>query len=316
MIGDRSSMLLFGAAMLVGLVLLAIASDQFVAGCSRIAVALRLSPVVIGAVIIGAGTSLPELLVSSSAAAQGQLDIAMGNVVGSTVANLLLVLGAAALFGAIAVPRRTIRRDGPISMAGVGVLAVILIDGEIARWEAWLLLGGVIVAFWMLVRLGRDTDEAPADDGDGEIRIGGESLRTGLGLLGTLAGANLMVWGAQGAADELQLSEGFVGLTLVALGTSLPELFTSIQAARRRSTELIVGNILGSNMFNCLAIAGVVGLIAPGTLDGGVAVTGSIAMVLAGAVVTLIMISQSQVQRWEGGVLLAGYAAVVPILLI
>jgi len=307
-------MLLFGAAILGGLVLLAIASDQFVDGCSRIATTLKLSPIVIGAVVIGAGTSLPELLVSVSAAARDQPDIAMGNVVGSTVANLLLVLGAAAVFGAVSVPRRTIRSDGPISMAGVIALAAVLINGQLSAVEGALLIVAMIVAFWLIIRLVDDDEQTPV--AEARFSLQRESTRTVLGLVGTLAGANLMVWGAQGGAEELQLSGGFIGLTVVALGTSLPELFTSVQAARKGSTDLIIGNILGSNMFNCLAIAGVVGLIAPGSIDSNVAVTGAIAMLVAGAVVSVMMITASRVQRWEGLILLAGYAAVVPVLLI
>ena len=306
-------MLLFVAAMLGGLVLLAVASEQFVEGAARIAVVLRLAPVVIGAVVIGAGTSLPEMLVSGSAALAGERDIAMGNVVGSTVANLTLVLGAAALASALPVARRTLTRDAPLATAGVLALCIVLLGGTIGRIEAGLLIAGAVVAFVLIVRFGEGEESGARVDG---LRVPVEVARTLAGLVGTLAGANLLVYGASGAATELGLSEGFVGLTLVALGTSLPELFTAVQAARKGATDLILGNVLGSNIFNCLAIGGAVGLIAPGAIASGVAVTGNAAMVAASAVVLFMMLTSSRINRVEGAILLLGYAAIVPILLI
>jgi cation:H+ antiporter len=307
-------MLIFSAAMLGGLVLLAFASEQFVVGASRIATALRMSPVVIGAVVIGAGTSLPELLVSGSAALNDQPDIAMGNVVGSTVANLTLVLGAAAIVGGVPVARSTLRRDAPLATAGVFLLALALLGGSIARIEGVILVIAAAIAFVLIIRAGTRETVVPAEASGGPL--GRESLRTLFGLIGTLVGANLMVYGASGTAEEFGLSEGFVGLTLVALGTSLPELFTALQAARKGSTDLILGNVLGSNMFNCLAIGGMVGILAPGGIASGVAITGSAAMVIASLVVIAMMVTSSRINRVEGIALLAGYAIVVPILLI
>jgi cation:H+ antiporter len=307
-------MLLFSAAMLGGLVLLAFASEQFVVGSSRIAAALRVSPIVIGAVVIGAGTSLPEMLVSGSAALRGQADIAMGNVVGSTIANLTLVLGATALLGGVPVARRTVTRDAPFATAGVLLLALALLGGSISRIAGVVLVLAAGLAFLLIIRTGTGEDEkipeAPATP------LARESMRTLGGLAGTLAGANLMVFGASGSADELGLSEGFVGLTLVALGTSLPELFTAVQAARKGATDLVLGNVLGSNMFNCLAIGGAVGILAPGEIASGVAVTGSAAMVVVSLAVVVMMATSSRINRVEGVVLLGGYAILVPLLLI
>ncbi len=302
--GRRPLMLIFSAAMLGGLVLLAFASEQFVVGASRIATALRMSPVVIGAVVIGAGTSLPELLVSGSAALNDQPDIAMGNVVGSTVANLTLVLGAAAIVGGVPVARSTLRRDAPLATAGVFLLALALLGGSIARIEGVILVIAAAIAFVLIIRAGTRETVVPAEASGGPL--GRESLRTLVGLIGTLVGANLMVYGASGTAEEFGLSEGFVGLTLVAL----------VQAARKGSTDLILGNVLGSNMFNCLAIGGMVGILAPGGIASGVAITGSAAMVIASLVVIAMMVTSSRINRVEGIALLAGYAIVVPILLI
>jgi cation:H+ antiporter len=311
---QHSPKLFFSAAIIVGLALLAFASEQFVVGASRIATTLRMSPVVIGAVVIGAGTSLPELFVSGSAALSGERDIAMGNVVGSTFANLTLVLGAAALVAGVPVARRTLRRDAPFATAGVLLLALVLLGGSIARIEGVLLVIGALVAFLLIVSTGTKEDVAVPDGG--RAPLGRESSRTLGGLVGTLVGANLMVFGASGTADEFGLSEGFVGLTLVALGTSLPELFTGVQAARKGSTDLVLGNVLGSNMFNCLAIGGAVAILAPGAIASSVAVTGSAVMVIASLFVIALMATSSRISRIEGAVLLAGYAIVVPILLI
>jgi cation:H+ antiporter len=180
--------------------------------------------------------------------------------------------------------------------------------------EGILLVIGAGVAFLLIIRAGSQEDVTVTEGTGGPL--GKESLRTLAGLAGTLIGANLMVYGASGTAGEFGLSEGFVGLTLVALGTSLPELFTALQAARKGSTDLILGNVLGSNMFNCLAIGGVVGILAPGAIASGVAVTGSVAMVIASLVVIAMMVSSSRINRVEGIALLAGYAIIVPILLI
>lgn len=310
-------MILFVAAMLAGLVMLAVASDQFVAGCSRLATSFAVPALLVGVVVIGFGTSLPELLVSVVAASQGLTDIAMGNVVGSTVANLTLVVGAAALIAPLVVKHSTLRREAPISMAGI-ILLAILLQGGVSRVEGVVLVIAMAVALTViLLRMGVSAPEEPGDavtepdTGRGRLIEGGRTL---VGLVGTLAGAQLLVWGATSVADELELNEGFVGLTLVALGTSLPELFTAIQAARRRAVDLILGNVLGSNLFNVLAIAGIAALIDPAVLDERITHLAAAAMVVSGAAVYLMMRTGPRIIRWEGAILLIGYAALLPFL--
>lgn len=310
-------MILFVAAMLAGLVMLAVASDQFVAGCSRLATSFAVPALLVGVVVIGFGTSLPELLVSVVAASQGLTDIAMGNVVGSTVANLTLVVGAAALIAPLVVKRSTLRREAPISMAGI-VLLAILLQGGVSRLEGTILVIAMVAALSViLIRTGVSSPDEPADTvadpGPGRGRLV-EAARTLVGLVGTLAGAQLLVWGATSIADELDLNEGFVGLTLVALGTSLPELFTAIQAARRRAVDLILGNVLGSNLFNVLAIAGIAALIDPAVLDERITQLAAAAMVVSGGAVYLMMRTGPRIIRWEGAILLIGYAALLPFL--
>lgn len=300
--------------MLVGLVLLAVASDQFVAGCSRLASSFAVPALLVGVVVIGFGTSLPELLVSVVAASQGLTDIAMGNVVGSTVANLTLVVGAAALLAPLVVRGSTLRREAPISMAGI-VLLAILLQGGVNRIEGVVLVLAMVLALTLiLVRTSASsTPEEVEEVSAGRGRLF-EAGRTLVGLIGTLAGAQLLVWGATSIADELELNEGFVGLTLVALGTSLPELFTAIQAARRNAVDLILGNVLGSNLFNVLAIAGIAALIEPAVLDERITQIAAGAMVVSGLAVYVMMRTGPRVVRWEGAVLLVGYAALLPFL--
>ncbi len=312
-------MILFIGAVVIGLVLLAFASDQFVIGSSRIAVMARIAPIIIGAVVIGFGTSLPELLVTILAATDGSADIAVGNAVGSNIANLTLVLGAAALVSPLIIRSETIRREAPLSAAAV-ILLALLVQGGLGRPEGIALVVALGVALGLLMAWRRGDDDPLEPElqesmaGLGAASLRRESLRTLIGLAGTLAGAQLLVTGAQGISTEVGLSEGFVGLTIVAVGTSLPELFTGVQAARRGESDLIVGNVLGSNIFNSLGIAGVAALIDPGPLDSAITTTGAIAMAGLALLTWAGMATRGRLQRWEGAVLIVLYAGLVPLL--
>jgi cation:H+ antiporter len=308
--------LLGGAA---GLVLLAYASDVFVVGAARVAILLRLSPVVIGAVVIGFGTSAPELLVSGLAAARGSIDIGVGNIVGSNVANLSLVLGITALITPIAVHGTVLRREAPISLAAV-VLFAVLVQGSLGRVEGLVLVTALVAGLWIIIRLARADDDVLTAEVEDFVTEGvpsarREGVRVALGLLGTLAGAHLLVGSATTIARELGLAEGFVGLTIVAIGTSLPELATAVQAARKAETDLIVGNLLGSNLFNSAAVGGLVALIGPGAVEDPT-LTGlaTILMVAVSALAAVLMATGRRVVRWEGAALLVGYLAVLPLL--
>ena len=307
------------AALIGGLVLLTAFSEQFVVGAARIAKALRMSAIVIGAVVIGFGTSLPELLVSVVAAVGGAPDIALGNVVGSNIANMTLVLGAAAVLTPIVVMSSVIKREAPLALAAMLGLAIVLVLDN-PRIGGLVLLVSLVIVLGLIVYAGSEdpddplgTETAEALDG-ADHRTGVEITRALVGLVGTLAGAQLVVIGAEGIADRAGLSEGFVGLTIVALGTSLPELFTAIQAGRKGETDLVVGNVLGSNIFNSLGIAGIAILIAPGAVASSITGLGMIAMLVLGAFAFLVMVTGSRVVRWEGALLLIAYAALVPFL--
>jgi cation:H+ antiporter len=323
---------------LAGLVVLGWGADVFVVSAARVSVTRGLSPVVIGAVVVGFGTGVPELLVSASAAARGSVDIAAGNVVGSNLANLTLVLGVAGLIARPETVPRVLRREAPLSFASVLLFAVV-VQGGLTRPEGALLLAALVVAMVLMLRV---TELVPADvlatteaaavealveeveelvEEEGEATLADvvastrpDVLRAALGLFATVAGAQLLVAGARAIADDVGLSGGFVGLTLVALGTSLPELVTAVQSARRDETALLIGNVLGSNVFNSTAVAGAAALIGPGDItDAGLTVAAAGSMVLVAALAWLFLGLGNQLRRWEAAVLLVVYAATLPV---
>jgi cation:H+ antiporter len=323
---------------LVGLAVLAKGADAFVVGAARLSVTLGISPVVIGAVVVGFGTGAPELLVSSSAAASGSLDIAAGNVVGSNLANLTLVLGVAGLIARPETVPRVVRREAPLSLASVALFAVLLQNG-LTRSEGVVLLVALVSATALMLRATAGPpeplpagDEATLEDFVEEVEelvvegredefadvvsapTSRDLLRVAVALTATVAGAQLLVVGAKGVADEVGLSGGFVGLTLVAIGTSLPELVTAVQSARRNETALLAGNVLGSNVFNSTAVAGTAALIGPGALtDAGLTVVAATSMVCVAALAWLFIGRGGRLERWEAAVLVAGYGVTVPL---
>jgi cation:H+ antiporter len=251
----------------LGLVLLTYAADRFVLGAARLSTALRISPVIIGALVIGFGTSAPELLVTSLATIQGSQDLAFGNIVGSNSANVLLVIGAAAVVRTIPVTVPTLRRELPLMLGAVILLAVLTVDRHVTAVDATILLLAAAGAIGFIVWSGlHDRESAAALEAEvaeyeGEHPVLPSALLALAGLLGTLAGAQLLVTGATGLARTLGVPEAVIGLTIVAVGTSLPELVTAVAAGRRNETDLVVGNVLGSNIFNSLPVAGIAGLL-------------------------------------------------------
>lgn len=288
----------------IGLWLLTNAADEFVEGAANVASALSISPVVIGAVIVGFGTSAPELLVSSLAAWNGDLDLGVGNVVGSNVANLTLVLGAAALIVLLRVSPAVLAKEAPLSLLAV-LLFAYFTTGGLQRWEGLVLLVTLVGALTWIVAGGRvDTVQSHSLDNGGPLST--QAVRTAGGLIGTVAGAQLLVWGASAIATMAGLSGGFIGFTLVAIGTSLPELVTAVAAARKGETEIILGNLLGSNIFNSLAVGGAIATIQPGVVeDRELATIGVVGMALVGFIAWAFMVTRKRVHRLEAVVLLA-----------
>lgn len=318
-------MLLPVLGIVLGLALLTVAADQFVVGATRIAARLRVSTVVIGAVVIGFGTSAPELVVSVLAGLQGSLELAVGNIVGSNVANLTLVLGVAALIAPVVVSSPVLRREAPLSLGLVLLLGLLLQSGTLTRLDGVLLFGGLVIALSITLWSARRSSglaALPTADAVQEFLEEGsrlslprESIRTVLGLLGTLGAAQLLVVSASTVARELGLSEAFIGLTVVAIGTSLPELATAVQAARRQETDLLIGNLLGSNLFNSGAVAAAAAFSGAGqTLGPSITGVGTVLMVGVAALATVFMATGRRVHRLEALVLLALYAGTLPLL--
>jgi cation:H+ antiporter len=301
-----------------GLSVLTLASDQFVRGAARLAIVFRVAPVIVGAVVIGFGTSAPEMVVSGLAAVDGNLDIGVGNVIGSNVANISLVLAAAAFVTVIPVSSETVRQQAPISVAAVLVFAG-LIQGDLDRWEGALLAGLLAAVLMWVLRSARGGDPLAEDVeeliGDEQHSVRTEAIRTVIGLVLVAASAWFIVEGAIRVADELELSGGFVGFTLVAVGTSAPELVTALAAARQGETDLLIGNLLGSNVFNSLAVGGVIGLVGPGpVVDTRLAEWGSLLMIAIVVISWVMMMTGARITRREGALLLLLWVVSVIIL--
>lgn len=314
-------MILSAVAIVVGIVVLARSADIFVDGAAELSLRLGLSAVLVGVVIIGFGTSAPELLVSSLAAAQGSADVGVGNIIGSNVANLTLVLGIAGLVATagVAVSSKTIRREVPLTIGATAMFGWFL-QGGLTRVEGGVLLATLAVILAWLALAGRVQpdeflDEAADAVPDPRGTLRAEVLRTVIGLVGVLIGAQALVSGATHIADSLGLSGGFVGMTVVAVGTSTPEIVTSAKAAAQGHSDLLVGNLLGSTMFNSLAVGGVVALLAPGPVgDKNLTVVGVIAMIAASLLALAFMSSNRLISRVEAALLVAFYVALLPFL--
>jgi cation:H+ antiporter len=297
-----------------GLVLLTFAADRLVLAAARLSKRWGVSPILIGAVVVGLGTSLPEMLVSGLAAADpGGLDLAMGNIIGSNVANISLVLGLSVVLSPIRGQGRILRREGVLMLIGLVAMTALAWDGALTAGDGALLAVGLALALALLVvwsRLdGADIDLAEIGR-DEDIRPGVEAI-FGLGSLGlTLLGAQLLVTGATEVARGLGVSQALIGLTLVAVGTSLPELATALAAARRNENDLVLGNVLGSNLFNALGVGGVAGIVGdrafPTNFNSSMLVMIGVA-VLAGILATI----GNRLDRWQGAVLLATYPVVL-----
>ncbi|MCP3936088.1 MAG: calcium/sodium antiporter [Actinomycetia bacterium] len=308
-------MLVAVPVLIAGLVMLVQGADRFVDGAAAIAVEHRLSPVLVGAVVIGFGTSAPEMVVSAIASARGEVALGVGNIVGSNVANLTLVLGVAALITPLVVDRGILLREGPLAISAVALAAALFSDGEVERWEGVVFAFAMVVALGLIIRGGLDVEDVTFGESEDERSQGRLAAETGLGLVMTVVGAQVVVWSATEIADEFELSGGFVGFTLVALGTSLPELGTTVAACRKGQTGLVVGNLLGSNIFNSLAVGGIVGLVGPGAIgDDLLSTRGSILMVVAVLLSYVFAFNGRRVNRAEGVVLLVLYIAAIALL--
>lgn len=262
-------MLLAFSAIIAGLFLLVWSADKFIEGSAITAKYAGLPPLLIGMVIVGFGTSAPEIIVSAMAASDGNPDLALGNAFGSNIVNITLILGITALISPILVQSSIIRKEIPLLLIAVVGTGVLIWDGAISTVDAWLLLGGFFVFFaWTIVSGIRASDDALSNEFENEVNAARMSLKVAVlwliaGLILLLVSSRILVWGAVEIASILGVSDLIIGLTVVALGTSLPELAASIIAARKGEHDIAIGNVVGSNIFNILAVVGIASVIEP-----------------------------------------------------
>ncbi len=297
---------------LAGLVLLILAADRLVVAAVRLSKALGVSAVLIGALVVGLGTSLPELLVSSLLARDGKLDEAVANVVGSNTANVTLVLGLAALLTVISSERRILYREGILMVVAVSGYALTLSDGRVEAWEGGALLFGLLIALYLMVTWSlKDADAANEAIVEVEEMLGNDTstLReviTGIVAIAvTVGAAQLLLSGATTIGTELGMSATVIGVML-GVGTSLPEMATALAAARRKQADLVIGNVLGSNIFNSLAVGGVAALAGQGVLNE---VDGPLLLVMVGTAIVAGLFARSggRVVRFEGALLMLAF---------
>lgn len=309
------------ASLLGGLVLLVLGAEALVRGASRLAAAMRISPLAIGLTVVAFGTSAPELAVSVQGALSGTGDVAVGNVVGSNIFNLLAILGLAAATSALVVHRRIVRLDLPLLLGATLLVAALAWNGVLGRIEGVLLVSALAAyTAWVYRASRREQDGGDADAAEPESRwpwpwsVGAVLL----GLAALVAGANLLVTSATTIASAAGMSELAIGLTVVAAGTSLPELATSVAAAARGQRDIAVGNVLGSNLFNLLGVLGVSALFAPGALpvaEQALRVDLPLSL-LATLVVLPCLVTGLIILRWEGALLLLAYGGYLAVVLL
>ena len=290
----------------VSLVVLSAAASQFITGAARIATLLGASPLFIGAVLLGVGTSLPDGLVSVFAAANDQGGLALGNVIGSNTFNISVVLGAGAAIVPVAIAVRTLKREALISAAAVALFLAFALIG-LGTVTGLILLALVPVAFWVI--RGNPPDPSDAGAAKDSISTTVEVTRSLLGLLLTVVASRLLVDSAGSLATEAGVSQAVIGLTLVAVGTSLPELAVSIQAARQNELDLMVGNVLGSNLINSLLIGGAIAVISPSTIEIGTLAAAGWLMLALTAIATFFLATGRTLVRWEGWALIGIYVS-------
>jgi cation:H+ antiporter len=257
-----------------GFVLLAWSADRFVVGASAMAYNLKVSPLVIGLTIVGLGTSAPEMLVSALASWQGNSGLAVGNALGSNIINTGLILGFTAMIIPLNVHSSILKRELPVLLLVMVVALLLLLDGTLGRLDGLLLLTGMVVMLIWMIRLGRTspTGEDPmsaefADEIPTTLSMGRAVFWLLVGGLVLLGSSRLLVWGAVSIAESMGVSDLVIGLTIVALGTSMPELAATVMSAIKGEHDIALGNVIGSNIFNLLVVLGLPGVINPAAID-------------------------------------------------
>lgn len=293
---------------LVGIVLVLWGADRLTDGAVAVAEKMKMPQIVIGLTIVAMGTSMPEFCVSLVSALKGTTDLAVGNIVGSNIFNTLLIVGVSAWVAPMTILKSTVRKDIPFALFASVILLIMCLDGNISRLDAGILF--VLFLVFMYVTLkGAKTKEddttaktEPIEDNKKPMAAWLSIVWIIVGLACLIGGSNLFVEGATKVAEHIGVSEAVIGLTIVAGGTSLPELATSVVSARKGNSGIAIGNVLGSNVFNILAILGVTGVITPMHLQGITMLDLSM-MVFSTLLVWLFSFTKYKIARWEGIVL-------------
>ena len=304
-------------AIIGGFVLLTWSADRFVVGASAIAYILKVSPLIIGLTIVGLGTSAPEMLVSAVASWQGNSGLAVGNALGSNIINTGLILGITAIIIPLNVHSSIVRRELPVLLLVMVIALLLLLDGTLGRLDGTLLLTGMAIMLIWVVRVGL-TPQTPEDPMSDEFA---DEIPTNMGMgravfwlivggLCLLGSSRLLVWGAVSVAESMGISDLVIGLTVVALGTSLPELAASVMSAIKNEHDIALGNVIGSNIFNLLAVLGLPGVINPGPIDAEVLSRDypvMIGLTLALFVMAYGFRGPGRINRIEGALLVIGF---------
>jgi len=309
------------AALLVGLVILVWSADRFVHGAAATARFMGISPLVIGLTIVSLGTSAPEMFVSTMAALDGAGGLSVGNAIGSNIANIALVLGITALVAAIPIQKKLIKKEIPILLLVTIIAGLVLADLKLDLFDALILIIALIVAVYLLFQQSSESGEAIIDE-DEQAEIDAMPKKNAIfwlvaGLIALMVSSKMLVWGATSIAHAFGISDLIIGLTIVAIGTSLPELAASVASALKGHHDIAIGNIIGSNIFNLLAVLPIPGLIAPLVIDS--AVIERDYMTMLGLTIGLVLIialsyRRGTIPRFTGIILLAAYVAYMGLL--
>jgi len=313
-------MVLFSFAIFFGLVLLIWSAHKFVEGAAATAHHLGMPPLLIGIIVVGFGTSAPEMVVSAIAALEGNPSLALGNAIGSNSVNIALILGVTALVSPIVVASTVIKKEAPLLLLIVVLIGYMLSDNTLGLTEGITLLAGFFALVgWSIAAGLKHKKDALAKEINAELSEHPMSLPKGIlwvcvGLVMLIVSSRLLVWGAVGVAQGLGVSDLIIGLTILAVGTSLPELASSIVAARKGEHDIAIGNIIGSNMFNILAVIGLATVLKPMEGIEALIFTRDWSVMAALSVLLFVMVfsrnkPNGRISRWKGAVLLMCYVA-------
>ena len=289
--------------LVIGIIVVIKGADWLTSGAVGMAERIGVPQIIIGLTIVAMGTSMPEFFVSLMSAINGTPDLAVGNIVGSNIFNALLIVGCAAMVAPITIQHTTVKKDIPVAVFASLLLMGMTLDGHISRIDAAILFG-VFIAYIGITLRGAKTEDDTADEEKKPMPVLKAVMLVVVGLAGLVIGSDVFVDNATSIAHTMGISDAVIGLTIVAGGTSLPELATSVVAAKKGNSGIAIGNVLGSNIFNILMILGITGLITPMTISG-ITVIDLAMMVISMILLWLFSFTKYRIERWEGVVLTA-----------